>query len=89
MGNLRDLQAQSPRPQHKPFKAYAPGYLHVDVKYLPQMADQSSRRYLFVAIDRATCWVFVRIYNSKTAANARRLPHAIWNGPARCASEPS
>ena len=73
MGNLRDLQAQSPRPKHKAFKAYAPGYLHVDVKYLPQMADESSRRYLFVAIDRATRWVFIRIYRSKTAANARRF----------------
>jgi hypothetical protein len=30
------------------------------VKYLPQMADQTSRRYLFVAIDRATHWVFIR-----------------------------
>ena len=39
MGNLRDLQAKSPRPEHKAFKAYAPGYLQVDVKYLPQMAD--------------------------------------------------
>ena len=35
LGNLRDLQAQSPRPKHKAFKAYEPGYLHVDVKYLP------------------------------------------------------
>ena len=37
VGNLRDLQAQSPRPKHKAFKAfkaYEPGYLHVDVKYL-------------------------------------------------------
>ncbi len=73
MGNLRDLQAKSPRPKHKAFKAYEPGYLHVDVKYLPQMADESSRRYLFVAIDRATRWVFIRIYSSKTAANARRF----------------
>ena len=73
MGNLRDLQAQSPRPKHKAFKAYEPGYLHVDVKYLPQMANESSRRYLFVAIDRATRWVFIRIYKSKTAANARRF----------------
>ena len=71
VGNLRDLQSKSPRPQHKPFKAYAPGYLHVDVKYLPQIADQSSRRTLLVAIDRATRWVFIRIYKSKTAANAR------------------
>jgi len=73
VGNLRDLQAQSPRPKHKAFKAYEPGYLHVDVKYLPQMADETSRRYLFVAIDRATRWVFIRICNSRTAANARRF----------------
>jgi len=71
--NLRDLQAQSTRPKHKAFKAWEPGYLHVDVKYLPQMADETSRRYLFVAIDRATRWVFIRDYKSKTAANARRL----------------
>jgi len=73
VGNLRDLQAKDPRPQHKAFKAYEPGYLHVDVKYLPQMADETSRRYLFVAIDRATRWVFIRVFKSKTAANARRF----------------
>ena len=87
MANLRDLQAKSSRPKHKAFKAYAPGYLHVDVKYLPQMADgeadqktvrgtvfpPNARRTLFVAIDRATRWVFVRVYKSKTAANARRF----------------
>ena len=72
-GNLRDLKPATPRPAHKPFKAYAPGYLHIDVKYLPQMADEDSRRYLFVAIDRATRWVFVRIYPTQTAANARRF----------------
>lgn len=72
-GNLRDLQGCDPRPKHKAFKAYEPGYLHVDVTYLSQMADETSRRYLFVAIDRATRWVFIRIYNSKTAANARRF----------------
>ena len=47
--------------------------MHVDVKYLPQMADEDRRRYLFVAIDRATRWVFVRVYPAKTAANARRF----------------
>nr|WP_265508485.1 hypothetical protein [Paracoccus rhizosphaerae] len=77
-GNLRALRPVVPRPAHKPFKAYEPGYLHVDVKYLPQMADEDRRRYLFVAIDRATRWVFVRIYPAKTAANARRLSHATW-----------
>ena len=73
VGNLRNLKPTAPRPAHKPFKAYEPGYLHVDVKYLPQMTDEDRRRYLFVAIDRATRWVFVRIYTTKTAANARRF----------------
>lgn len=50
-----------------------PGYLHIDVKYLLQMADEDLRRYLFVAIDPATRWAFVRIYLAKTAANARRF----------------
>ena len=73
VGNLRDLQAKAARPKHSAFKAYEPGYLHIDVKYLPQMADETSRRYLFVAIDRATRWVFIRIFKAKTAANARRF----------------
>lgn len=47
--------------------------MHVDVKYLPQLADETSRRYLFVAINRATRWVFIRIDKSKTAANAHRF----------------
>ena len=73
MGNLRDLKAKAARPKHSGFKAYEPGYIHIDVKYLPQMADETSRRYLFVAIDRATRWVFIRIFKAKTAANARRF----------------
>lgn len=73
VGNLRDLKVKAARPKHSGFKAYEPGYIHIDVKYLPQMADETSRRYLFVAIDRATRWVFIHIYNAKTAANARRF----------------
>jgi hypothetical protein len=38
----------------KTCKDYEPGYLHIDIKYLPQMPDETSRRCLFVAIDRAT-----------------------------------
>jgi hypothetical protein len=34
----------------KAFKAYDPGYVHIDVKYLPQMPGESQRRYLFVAL---------------------------------------
>lgn len=61
------------KPKIKPFKAYVPGFVHVDVKYLPQMADADKRRYPFVAIDRATRWVFVAVYPAKTAANAKRF----------------
>ena len=33
----------------KPVKAYDPGCIHVDVKYLPQMPDEDPRQYLFAA----------------------------------------
>ena len=44
VGNLRDLKAKDARPKHSGFKAYEPGYIHIDVNYLPKMADESSRR---------------------------------------------
>ena len=64
VSELRDLQvfAEGEQPKLKSFKDYEPGFVHVDIKYLPQMPDETDRRYLFVAIDRATRWVFVRIY---------------------------
>lgn len=52
------------------FKDYAPGFVHVDIKYLPQMPDQGAREYLFAAIDRATRWVYFEILPTKSAANA-------------------
>ena len=42
------------RPRLKTFKDYEPGFLHMAIKDLPQMPDESKRRYLFVAIDRYT-----------------------------------
>lgn len=38
----------------------------MDVKYLPQIQDESRRRYLFVAIDRATRWGFVAVKANKS-----------------------
>lgn len=55
------LEGEKPAPQ-KTFQDYEPGYLRIDIKYLPQMPDETSPRYLFVAIDRATCQVFMEIY---------------------------
>ena len=68
VSNLLALQAQAREAageaaaHPKSFKDYEPGFLHVDIKYLPQMPDEDARSYLFVAIDRATRWVFLRIY---------------------------
>lgn len=40
----------------KSYKPYAPDYIHIDYRYLPQMPDESRRLYLFPGIDRATRW---------------------------------
>ena len=50
------------------FKEYAPGYLHIDVTYLPRIDVE--RKYLFVAIDRATRLLFYLVYDGKAAENA-------------------
>ncbi|WP_428003790.1 IS481 family transposase [Acidovorax sp.] len=76
-GNLNDLKPRGPVVTHKAFKSYEPGYVHVDVKYLPQMREESSRRYLFVAIDRATRWVFVQLKANMTGASAQAFLKAL------------
>lgn len=54
----------------KTFKDYEPGFVHVDVKYLPQLPDEDARTYLFVGIDRATRWVYLERLPDKSAATA-------------------
>lgn len=55
------------REKAKKFKAYSPGFLHIDVTYLPKFNGKKS--YLYVAIDRATRSMFYCIYDRKTASN--------------------
>jgi transposase InsO family protein len=73
VSDLRDLVAvqegQTPAAR-KTFKDYEPGFLHIDIKYLPQMPDETARRYLFVAIDRATRWVYMEIYADQTDSSS-------------------
>ena len=73
VSNLKKLlpEEEKQEKQLKTFKDYEPGFIHADIKYLPQMPDEESRKYLFVAIDRATRWVFMEIRASKTAEAAR------------------
>jgi transposase-like protein len=82
VSNLNTLRPKTPAEPHKAFKTYEPGFLHVDVKYLPQMADETTRRYLFVAIDRATR----RSLCASCPPRPQRMPAgscAICTGPAR------
>ena len=72
-GRLRDRTAKDGTLKHSGLKAPEPGYINSDLKYLPRMANETSRGYLFVAIDRASRWVFIGIYRNKTAATARRF----------------
>lgn len=59
---------QEQKEKAKKFKEYKPGYLHIDVTYLPKLDGQ--KYYLFVAIDRATRLLYYKIYENKTADNA-------------------
>jgi transposase len=76
VGNLRLLTPTESQEVDKPvkaFKDYPPGFIHIDIKYLPQMPDEQQRRYLFVAIDRASRWVHLAIYDDKSAQSASRF----------------
>lgn len=62
----------------KRFKDYDPGFIHIDVKYLPQMPDEANRSHLFIAIDRATPWVYLEILPDKSKSSSQRfLKHLI------------
>lgn len=52
----------------KKFKEYEPGYLHIDVTYLPKF--DGTKYYLYVAIDRATRIMYYKVYANKTAHSA-------------------
>lgn len=83
VGNLHASKPLSPKAPHKTFKAYEPGYVHVDVKYLPQMIDEARRSYLFAVIDRATRWVFVQIRPVRSRSkNCREI--MAKNSPTAC-----
>ena len=63
VSNLNTLLLEvedTPKSSVKCLKGYPLGFIHVDVKYLPQIPDETQRRYLFVAINRASRWVYLR-----------------------------
>ena len=55
------------------FKDYDLGFIHVDVKHLPKLRTQdgeSRKRYLYVAIDRASRFVHLAVKDDETTASA-------------------
>ena len=60
---------QKEKDKAKKFKEYEPGYLHIDVTYLPKI--DGVKYYLFVAIDRATRTIYYQVYDAKTSENAK------------------
>lgn len=53
--------------ERKRFATYKPGFLHIDVFYLPkfEVDGKKKRRYCFLAIDRATRLLFLSVYDKK------------------------
>lgn len=64
--NINKLPLEQ-REKAKKFKEYEPGYLHIDVTYLPKFNGKAC--YLFVAIDRCTRAMIYWVYEHKTADN--------------------
>jgi hypothetical protein len=64
--NINKLSIEK-REKAKKFKEYEPGYLHIDVTYLPKFKGKAT--YLFVAIDRCTRAMIYWVYEHKTAEN--------------------
>jgi transposase InsO family protein len=59
------LPKQRGSEEEKPgtFKAYPPGYLHIDHFTLPKL--DGTKRYCFLAVDRATRLMFLHVYEHK------------------------
>ncbi|MHB9133180.1 MAG: integrase core domain-containing protein [Armatimonadota bacterium] len=53
-----------PRPESGTFKAYPPGFVHVDCLHLPRLGGPHA--YCYVAVDRATRLVYLRVYAQRT-----------------------
>jgi transposase-like protein len=70
------------RREIKKFKKYPPGYLHIDCFYLPKF--NGKRWYCYLAVDRATRLLFLKVYPRKNKYSAGDfLMHALGFYPFR------
>ena len=66
-------RADRSRRPHADFKDYEVGFVHMDVKHLPKLQDRDGvtrKRYLYVAIDRASRYVHLAVKDNETSASA-------------------
>jgi transposase InsO family protein len=73
------LNRRPPKPTLVPakgqgrFREYDLGFVHIDVKHLPKLRTvdgQLRKRFLYVAIDRCSRFVFLAVYDAENAASA-------------------
>jgi transposase InsO family protein len=65
--------SQQARKPHGTFKEYEVGFIHVDIKHLPKLQDRDRvlrKRYLYVAIDRASRYMHLAVKDDETTASA-------------------
>lgn len=77
VGSSRALCSAPAKPSVTSFKHYAPRFARVDVKDLPPMADEDTRRYRFVATDRTTRWAYMAIKPDESARAFEAFPAAL------------
>ena len=79
ISRLIDLLPPEERKSTKKFKSYEPGYLHVDTA---QINLGTKKWYLFVAIDRATRFVYLELHDNKRMKTAAGfLTHSVTQYP--------
>jgi len=59
---------QEQKAEAQKFKEYEPGYLHMDVTYLPRI--DGAKYYLYVAIDRATRVMYYKVYDNRRVGSS-------------------
>ena len=52
-------------------------YKKATTRFLSQMSDEPEKRYLYVAINRATRWVYLEVRSSQTANGARAFKSRV------------
>ena len=67
ISRLADLLPKDEEKVFKKFKNYEPGFLHIDTA---EIKIQKEKYYLFVAIDRATRYVYIEVHDNKRMETA-------------------